>query len=261
MSNVEPSDSSELLRESSRKLAPESGRRKVGRPARINREIIGEAAHAIGLNDITLKAVAQKLGVSVAGLYHHVDGRDDLLRLAAEHATRRVTLPEDRGQHWAVWLREWAVYMREAFIAQPGLLGQYLEGAISAEAFATTADTVLGLLVRQGFTIGEAQSAYELVSSCAIGSAVTTIRETEATRDGRPPLAEHQRVLAQRGAGELPHLRQLVAELTTSPGPPFEENLTALLVGIAARQGEPWRPVADLLTPSPPPSPARPAHS
>ena len=44
-------------------------------------------------------------------------------------------------------------YSHDAFLAQPGLLGQYLEGAISAEAIADNVDAILGLLVRQGFTV------------------------------------------------------------------------------------------------------------
>src|SRR5262245_3924357 len=126
---------------------PVAPRRRVGRPPRISRDQIAEAAHEIGLADLTLKAVADELGVSVAGLYHHIDGKDDLLRLAAEYSATRVQLPEDHGQHWALWLMEWATYNLDAFLAEPALLVQYLEGAVSAEAIATNVDRALGLLV------------------------------------------------------------------------------------------------------------------
>src|SRR5690606_10443387 len=55
-------------------------RAKVGRPARINRQMIAEAAHELGLDGLTLRSVADHLGVSIAALYHHVSGKDDLLR-------------------------------------------------------------------------------------------------------------------------------------------------------------------------------------
>src|SRR5262245_13502271 len=106
---------------------------KVGRPARISRRAIAEAANEIGLSQLTLRAVAERLGVSVASLYHHVDGKDDLLRLAAEYTAARTPIPQAHGQHWAVWLLEWAFYNRDAFAAEPALLEQYLDGAISAE--------------------------------------------------------------------------------------------------------------------------------
>ena len=60
-------------------------RRRVGRPARINRQLIAEAAGEIGLADLTLKAVADRLGVSVTGLYHHIADKDDLMRLSLIH--------------------------------------------------------------------------------------------------------------------------------------------------------------------------------
>src|SRR4051812_40854192 len=101
---------------------------QVGRPPRINRQMIAEAAHEIGLEQLTLKAVADHLDVSIAALYHYIDGKEDLLRLAADHAAAQVPLPEDHGQHWARWLLEWAVYNRDVFLARSGLLAQYLEG-------------------------------------------------------------------------------------------------------------------------------------
>jgi AcrR family transcriptional regulator len=218
--------------------------RKVGRPARISRELIAEAAHEIGLADLTLKAVAERLGVSVASLYHHIDGRDELFRVAAEYSVTQAKLPADEGQHWAVWLVEWARYNRDAFVAQPELLTQYLDGAISIEAVAQNTEAILSLLVRQGFSVNEARAAYEVVSSCAIGFAVNAIREDRAARGGRPALAEYQRVLAQHDIDDLPLLRELVAELTVNPPPVFEARLVPVLAGIAAGRGEQWRDVA-----------------
>jgi AcrR family transcriptional regulator len=219
----------------------------VGRPARINRQLIAEAANDIGLADLTLKAVADHLGVSITGLYHHIDDKDDLMRLAAEYSANRVPLPEDHGQHWALWLFEWATYCREVFLAEPGLLGQYLEGAISAEAIADKVDAMLGLMVRQSFTVAEAQAAFDLVNSSALGSAVQAIREAEAAKAGRAPLAEHHRVLAQHAPTELPYLRQLVADQATRAPPTFRSQLTTVLIGIASRRGEGWEPIVDLI--------------
>ena len=67
----------------------DAGRGKVGRPARIDRTAIAEAVLDLGLDGISMKAVADHLGVSVAGLYHHVANRRELLVLAAEHSLAR----------------------------------------------------------------------------------------------------------------------------------------------------------------------------
>ena len=217
---------------------------KVGRPARISRESIAQAASEIGLSDLTLRAVADRLGVSIASLYHHVESKDDLLRLAAEQAAARRPIPRDDGQHWATWLFEWAVYNRDAFVAEPALLGQYLDGAIGAEVIAENSDAILAPLVRQGFGVVEAQSAYQLVTSCALGSAVHAIREQRAVAVGRPEATAIRDVLAARDPGDLPHLRALLDGIAASPLDSFETRIVTVLAGIAVRRGDDWTDIA-----------------
>jgi AcrR family transcriptional regulator len=218
-------------------------RRKVGRPARLSRDAIIAAAHELGYDNLTMQTVADHLGVSVPSLYHYVRGKDDLLRLAAEASAERIQIPRDHGQHWAVWLYEWAMYNRDAFVAQPGLVRQFMEGMIASERTADSLDRALGTLVNRGFTIYEAWSAYGIVSEFAIGAAVGEIREREATAEGRSAVAEFQRVLADRGRNELPHLRALLEPALTAGSSSFEANLVTVLRGIAAVRGERWGPI------------------
>jgi AcrR family transcriptional regulator len=224
---------------------PLGARRKVGRPARIDRAMIARAAYEIGLDRVTMKAVADRLGVSVPGLYHHVDGREDLMRLGAEYSAAQIQVPVDRGQHWTAWLLEWAQYSHDAFVAQPALLGQFLSGSLGVERMVAHVDAVVGVLTRQGFTPAEAVDAYDLVSECALGAAVSEIRFAEAARSGRPVLAEYHRVLATEPPDALPHLRDLVESLAGRTGS-FDDHVVTVLVGIAIRRGEDWRGVLDL---------------
>jgi AcrR family transcriptional regulator len=209
--------------------------------------MIAQAAHELGLEGLTLKAVAEHLDVSIAALYHHVSSKDDLMRLAAEYSATRVPRPEDHGQHWAQWLYEWAVYNRDVFLAQPGLLAQYLDGAISHEAIAKQVDAILGLLVRQGFTVLEANGAYELITSCALGTAVSTIREQAAAEAGHPILATHEQLVAERGPDALPYLGQLIVEATAHGRESFHSRIVTVLYGIACRKGLDWRSIESLV--------------
>jgi AcrR family transcriptional regulator len=209
----------------------------------LSRELIVEAAHEIGFENLTMKTVADHLGVSVPGLYHYVQGKDDLLRLAAEFSAGRMELPKDHGQHWAVWLYEWAMYNRNVFIAEPGLLKQFIEGAIGADRTGDRVDVAMGTLVKQGFSAHDARLVYQLISELAIGAAVGAIRERQAAADGRPSLAEYHRVLAMRDPDDLPHLRAMVADATANPTPGFHEALTTVLRGIAAERNEKWGPI------------------
>ena len=189
-------------------------RPKVGRPPRISRQMIAEAANQIGLEGLTLRAVADHLGVTIAALYHHVSGKDDLMRAAAEFSAATVPIPQDTGQHWAVWLQEWAAYNHDIFLAQPALLAQYLEGAIPMETIAVNVDRILGLLVRDGFTVLDANAAYEVVTACALGSAVIATPRTSCDRVGSLP-AE-----GARGGGGQPSRPRAAAPGSPPPGAP-----------------------------------------
>ncbi len=219
-------------------------RRKVGRPARLDREMIAKAAYEVGLDRITMKAVADRLGVSVPGLYHHLDGRDDLLRLAAEYSAAQIAVPVDRGQGWAEWLLEWSRYAYDAFVAQPQLVDQFRQGTISVDRMVVHVDAVIGLLARQGFTLVEARDAYGLVSECAVGAAINRLRDAESARGGHDLVAEYHRVLADRAADELPNLRRLAAD--PAPAPTLDDQIVTVLIGIAVRRGEPWQPISSL---------------
>ncbi len=212
-------------------VSEEPGPAKVGRPARINREMIAATAHEIGLDGLTLRAVADHLGVSIAALYHHVSGKDDLMRAAAEHAAGLVPLPQDTGQHWAVWLLEWAFYNHDIFATRPGLLAEYLDGAIGAEMVAPSLDRIIAGLVRQGFTPLEADAAYQLMAATAIGSVVNEQRTEQILDVPRDYL------------DQLPHLRAALDAGARQGPPTFEARIETALRGIAAERGEDWAPI------------------
>jgi AcrR family transcriptional regulator len=205
--------------------------------------MIAEAAQEIGLEGLTLKAVADHLGVSVAALYHHVSGKEDLMRVAAEESTRAIPLPVDRGQHWAQWLLEWAHYNFAVFTAQPGLLGQYLEGAIEPESVVHNLEAILAVLVREGFSVQDANAAYELVTSCALGSVVGARWERARARDDADLAATYRRIVDAAPERQLRNVRRLLNPKSVRPRPTFDERIETVLRGIAVQRGWRWRPL------------------
>jgi AcrR family transcriptional regulator len=232
-------------------------RPKIGRPAKLDRALIARAAYEVGLDRVTMRAVAERLGVSVPGLYHHVDGRDDLMRLGAEYSAAQIQVPVDHGQHWTEWLLEWARYSHDAFVAQPALLGQFLNGSLGVDRMLMHVDAMVGVLSRQGFSPEDALDAYALVTEVALGAAVSEIRAAESARAGRPLIAEYHRVLATEPPDALPHLRALVDRMRILPQD-LTDRIVTVLVGIAARRGEPWQEILDLTTRPEPQEPSRP---
>ncbi|MGO1174045.1 MAG: TetR/AcrR family transcriptional regulator [Actinomycetaceae bacterium] len=95
-----------------------------GRPRTIDRVAIADAAldlAADGLDALTLHAVAERLGVRRSALYHHVDGRDGLLRLLADRFAESVRWPEP-DDDWRTYLRAVAAAIDESCARYPGVI-------------------------------------------------------------------------------------------------------------------------------------------
>jgi hypothetical protein len=91
-------------------------------------------------------------------------------------------------------------------------------------------------------------TAFDTVAQCAVGAAVQEIRLRGATNEGRSVLAELHRMVAARPPSELPGLRALLDLPPIRTAPDFDEHLTTVLVGLAVRRGDDWKPVAERAT-------------
>lgn len=179
--------------------------KRLGRPPRVDRASIAEAALAIGLDRATVRSVAQQLGMSVPGLYHHVSGRDDLVQLAIEHTLRDLALPEDTGQHWSQWLWDYARFVHDALVDDPEIIPHLLDGEVNTEREAEHRRRVVAVLRSRGFTVAEARNAYYDVQTGALGAAANDLQHRSAgpgaRRVGRrDPLATVRTLLLGIGA-------------------------------------------------------------
>lgn len=101
------------------------GRRGRGRPARIDRDRIVQAALELDAagEPLSMKAVADRLGVHAPNLYHHVGDRDSLAALVAAARIERVLdeswMPAPDAD-WRTWLRAFAHATRDASLTLPG---------------------------------------------------------------------------------------------------------------------------------------------
>ncbi len=115
------------------------------------------AALEIGLDVATLSAVGKRLGVDHSSLYRHIDGREDMLLGAVDHAIGSVTWDAVPNQ-WRAYLENvaqaaWDLYMRYPGLAEtvrrlvatpPKMIATFAEVCRQLEAFGFAAeDTVL----------------------------------------------------------------------------------------------------------------------
>ncbi|AWT27369.1 Tetracycline repressor protein class A [Corynebacterium provencense] len=113
-------------------------RRRAGRPAKplLSRGLIADAALDIvtadGIDGLTMKTLAGRLGVSVSSLYNHIANKAELLASVQDAVMSRVdaqgftdvgaAAPEERAVRLAEALRHWSRSYRQVFADYPSLV-------------------------------------------------------------------------------------------------------------------------------------------
>jgi AcrR family transcriptional regulator len=185
----------------------------------VTRAQIADAALAIGLDRASIRSVAERLDMSVPGLYHHVRSREDLLALAAARGLGAVKLPVDTGQSLADWLRAYARFVFDALVAQPELVVQILAGTVDTLRQAEHLERFFEVLTARGATVDDAYRAYELLMAAVIGAAASAIGQRAATAAGRPSPAELRTAAGILGADRVPLLASLTRRRRRHPDP------------------------------------------
>lgn len=208
---------------------------KRGRPRRLTLDQVIEAALAVGLERLTMAAVADHLGVGKAVLYGYVKGRDELLQLARAQKVRRHSFPADHGQPWAQWVLEYARALFEVLTANGQLLETWLDGGQSSLLEIDAAENWLRTLTRQGFSGEAALQLRRAVSHIVIGAAASAKRDRSLMMDGRQRGASARQAISSRPVDETRMLRQhvdLFAQEVSEDN--WEFALYIFLKGVAA---------------------------
>lgn len=92
--------------------------------AQLSRDIIADAglavANELGLDGFTIRAVAERLGVTPMALYHHVRDKQDLAAIVIEAALLTLPMPDPSGD-WREDLWKMARWVRETERGHPSL--------------------------------------------------------------------------------------------------------------------------------------------
>jgi TetR/AcrR family transcriptional regulator, tetracycline repressor protein len=134
-----------------------------------------EAALAIidteGIDALSIRRLAERLGVNGASLYHHFQNKDEIVVGAAKLALEEVRVPQGHEEPWEVWLLRNARRLRAAFRDHPDLVPVMLRreplGIGTSQLEATFA-----MLADEGVPIGAIAPMMEALELYAIGSAL-----------------------------------------------------------------------------------------
>lgn len=212
--------------------------RPVGRPARINLNAIFQAALEIGLDQVTMKAVADRLGVGISTLYQYVENRGELVRLAALHQALMRRAPANAGQHWAELAIQYAEELFDLLVREPQLIVELTRGGLGPQMEADVLERFLEAMQSHGFSAADGIRLYRSIGMVTIGGAVGKLNVTNSRASGAPHPQEIQRLLETRDAGDLPMIRSAAAEYAREDNNVWLTALHELLAGVAASRGE-----------------------
>jgi AcrR family transcriptional regulator len=193
--------------------------RRLGRPPRVTAAQIADAALAIGLDRATVRNVAERLGMSVPGLYHHVRTREELLAMAAAHSLGTLALPAHEGQPLEDWLISYARFVYDALLAQPELVGQILAGTVHTLRLAQHIERFLEVLTGSGRTVADAYDDYALLMAAVTGGAASAIGRAASFDAGHPTLVDLRRAAKALGGDDAPLVQELLRRRRREPDP------------------------------------------
>lgn len=174
-----------------------------------------------GAGALSMRRVAQRLGVSSPSLYKHFQDLDDVLDAVADAIIDEITseLPHT-SPSWRHELSELARRYRETFRRHPHALTLVMRRPLRSASSQAGLDAVLQILLDDGWSPANATRALLLVESYALGAALTSLSAGFAAGAG-----DERPALSAALTGSHPRLR-LGAE-------DFEHGLAMLLDGIA----------------------------
>ena len=213
--------------------APKRGR--VPRPQLTRAVVVGAALKVVeaeGGDALTMRRVADEIGVSASSLYGYVANKEELVQLVLEQIMTEISFPSAGGD-WQQMLRDWARETRSVFRRHPGVAGLTLGRVPFGPGMLAGAERMLGVLRAAGLPDQVAAFAGDIGSLYVAAYA----HEEDVT-----PVAAPGEFAAQAGqwlkslpADQFPHTVALADLIVAGDSDDrFEWGLDLLIRGLAS---------------------------
>jgi AcrR family transcriptional regulator len=185
----------------------------------LTRQRVLRAAVAVadrgGVGALSMRKLAQELGVEAMSLYHHVANKDDILDGIVDVVFAEIELPTGEAG-WRAAMRRRAISAREALRRHPWATGLMESRSTPGPANIRHHDAVLGVLRNAGFSIELAAHAYSLLDSYIYGFALQEASLPFHTPEETAEVA--QTIMAEFPADEYPYLAEIATDYVLQPG-------------------------------------------
>jgi AcrR family transcriptional regulator len=168
-----------------------------------------------GIGSLSMRKLAQELGVEAMSLYHHVANKDAVLDGIVDVVFGEIELPSGEAD-WKAAMRRRAISAREALRRHPWAAALMESRSTPGPANLRHHDAVLGVLRNAGFSVELAAHAYSLLDAYIYGFALQETSLPFGTPEETAEVA--QTIMAEFPAHEYPHLTEIATEHVLQPG-------------------------------------------
>ena len=214
-----------------------SEQRQRGRLSRdgVLRQAIA-VADAGGLASLTIRSLAQALGVKPMSVYHHVANKDEILDGIVDIVFSEIDLPAVGGE-WRSELAGRARSARQVLRRHPWAISLLESRTSPGPATLAHHDAVLGTLRTAGFSPELTAHAYALLDAFVYGFAV---QEAALPFEGPDSVGEvAEPIMELMSSGQYSHMVEMAQDHYLQPGydfgDEFEFGLGLILDALAQR--------------------------
>jgi AcrR family transcriptional regulator len=198
--------------------------RREERP-RLSRERVLEAAMTVadegGIDALTIRSLAQSLGVKPMSVYYYVANKDEILDGIVDLVFSQIELPRADGD-WRAEIHRRAHSARRVLRAHPWAIGLMESRTTPGPATVRHHDAVIATLRGAGFSHALTAHAYALLDSYTYGFA---LQEVGLPFEGSDSVAEIAEPIMERFAtGDYPHLTEMATDYYLQPGYDFGDE-------------------------------------
>ena len=193
-------------------------------------------ADEVGIHPLTIRALAERLGVKPMALYHHVAGKEQIIDGMVDHVFAEIALPPE-GMEWRAALRVRSRSARDVLARHPWAAPLMETRTNPGPATLRHHDAVLACLRGGGLSIAMTAHAYALIDAFIYGFALQEAGLPFDTPEEAAAVATA--MIEQFPAAEYPHLNEFTMEHVLQPGydfaAEFDYGLDLILDALAAR--------------------------
>jgi AcrR family transcriptional regulator len=201
-------------------------------PERVLRAAIA-VADSSGIASLTMRSLAQQLGVKPMSLYHHVANKEQILNGIVDVVFGEIELPTP-GDEWRAAMRRRAISARAALRRHPWATALMSSRISPGPATLHHHDAIIGTLRQAGFTVAMAAHAFSVIDGYVYGFALQEAALPFDDSDSAVEVAGQ--IMDQFPTDAYPYLAELTVEHVLQPGydygDEFEFGLDLILDGL-----------------------------